>query len=231
MSTVGSYRGPNIVTRGLVLHLDAASPNSYYSPNGGTVWKDVSGNGNDSTLVNSPAFADDTFLLDGTDNYINCGDTFPSGSQNITLSIWLYRRDQVVNDYFISKGTASDGTPGSTFYMINGPSYVRFVATDTTPTRSTNVEHYGLVTDQWYNFTYTYDGTIIIGYRDGENPVTNTSISGPLQYVNQPILIGTHKYGGRHPQADIGSFSLYNRALSAQEVLQNFNATKDRFGL
>ena len=231
MSTVGSYRGPNIVTRGLVLHLDAASPNSYYSPNGGTVWKDVSGNGNNGTLVNGTTFSNDAFVFDGVDDHINCGDILPSGSQNITISIWMYKFDAVVGDYILSKGTASDGTAGSTFYIVNGSTYVRFTATDTTPTRSTNVEHYGINLNQWYNFTYTYNGSTIVGYRDGANPVTNTSISGPLNYLNQPILIGTHKYGSRYPQMDIGSFSLYDRALSAQEVLQNYNATKDRFGL
>ena len=230
-STVGNYRTENIVTRGLVLHLDAGNPNSYYGPSNSTVWKDLSGNANNGTLVNGPTFNDRAFVFDGVDDYVDCGDILPLGFQNFTINIWIYRRDGIVGEYIFSKGSAAAGVAGSSFYMVNGSTYVRFSATDSTPTRSSNIEHSGITTNQWYNFSYTYDGFTLSGYRDGSNLKTNTSILGPILYINQPIKIGTHTYGSACPQMDVGFFSIYNRALSPTEIQQNYNALKSRYGL
>ena len=90
---MGFYRGPKIVTDGLVLALDAANKKSY--PGTGTTWQDLSGNGNDATLVNSPTFGTTNggrFEFDGTNRYL----TFPEISftnQDFTLEFW----GQIVN--------------------------------------------------------------------------------------------------------------------------------------
>jgi hypothetical protein len=69
------FTGPNIVTDGLVLYLDAANQKSY--PGTGTTWNDLSGNGNNGTLVNGPTFNSDnngSIVFDGVDDYVNFGD-------------------------------------------------------------------------------------------------------------------------------------------------------------
>ena len=66
--------GPDIVENGLVLHLDAADTNSY--PGSGTLWTDLSGNGNNGTLTNGPAYSSNNkgyFSFDGTDDYVDTG--------------------------------------------------------------------------------------------------------------------------------------------------------------
>ena len=227
-----AYYG-NISTDGLVLNLDAARKDSYNRT--GTTWNDISGNGNNGTLTNGPTFDSEDYgsiVFDGVDDYVNLGDVlFPSGTTDFTIDIWVNFKDSVVNDYVFSKGSAAAGIAGSTFYMVTGTNYVRFTATDSTPTRSTSVEHQGVVINQWYNFTYTYNGTTITGYRDGGNIMTNTSITGSLQYVNQPIRIGTHTYGSANPNMDVSNFKIYNRALTQDEITQNFNALRGRYGI
>ena len=60
------YTGPNIITDGLVLHLDAANPKSY--PGTGNIWSDLSGNGNNGILTNGPTFSDGAIVFDGGDD-------------------------------------------------------------------------------------------------------------------------------------------------------------------
>ena len=55
MSTVGNWRGPSIVKDGLVLYLDAGSPNSYFNKTS-TTWKDMSGSASNGTLINGPTY-------------------------------------------------------------------------------------------------------------------------------------------------------------------------------
>lgn len=66
------YTGPNIVTDGLVLYLDAANTKSY--PGSGTTWNDLSGNGNNGTLINGYIFnsiGNGNLVFDGSNDYVN----------------------------------------------------------------------------------------------------------------------------------------------------------------
>ena len=74
------YTGPNIVTDGLVLYLDAANPKSY--PGSGTVWKDLSGNGNHFNLINGPSFNNFYINFDGVDDYVKSINTLDLSSYN-----------------------------------------------------------------------------------------------------------------------------------------------------
>jgi hypothetical protein len=87
---MASIGGPNIVTDGLVLALDAANTKSY--PGSGTVWKDLSGNGNNGTLINGPTF--DTGNLgsiefDGVDDWTSFGNILNTGTSDFTISAWV----------------------------------------------------------------------------------------------------------------------------------------------
>lgn len=86
-----SYYG-GIVTNGLVLALDAAKKDSY--PGSGTVWRDISGNGNNGTLTNGPTFNSGnggSIVFDGVDDYVEYGlITQMSNLINITVSYWYY---------------------------------------------------------------------------------------------------------------------------------------------
>jgi hypothetical protein len=235
MSTVQGGQG-NIVTNGLVLNLDAANPRSYPQPYNGTIWQNIAPVSSSLTgsLVNGVAYTGSNggaLVFDGVNDYVDLGNIlFPSGTISFTIDIWVYFKDLNVTDYIFSKGSGADGTIGSTFYLVGGPNYVRFTATDSIPTRSTNLE-YATPLNTWHNLTYTYNGSTITSYKNATIPFTTNSISGTLNYVTQPIRIGVHRYLSNFPSMDVSSFKIYNRALNASEVLQNFNATRARFGI
>ena len=234
MSTVGSYRGPNIVTRGLVLHLDAASPNSYYSPNGGTVWKDVSGNGNDVTLLNTPLHTGNAFNLDGTNSRARGGLSSFNWGNALSVFVWLkneggdYRG--VVNTGYYTNGNWEIRFGREDFFggTNNGTRLGCFVNTvDGFLLLSMNAElnevgHYGFV----------YNGQELVLYANA-SAQTSGSLTGNITSLENNLGIGSRHDGGGGQMfnSDIYTIQIHNRALSAQEVLQNYNATKDRFGL
>ena len=120
MSTVGNWRGPNIVKDRLVLYLDTNSPNSYKNGVFGTTWKDVSGSNYNGQLINGVAFNSDNggyFSFDGTDDYISLGNVtvapnlFPNTS-GFTWEGWLKFSGYTGNYRNIWFGNASGGNSG-----------------------------------------------------------------------------------------------------------------------
>jgi hypothetical protein len=102
---MGFFRGPNIVRDGLVLALDAASPRSY--PGSGTTWYDLSGNGNNGTLVNS-TFSNNVIQFDGTNDYVSVGNV---GSNSIkTVICWFSMNNVNTNMALFGFGTAASNT-------------------------------------------------------------------------------------------------------------------------
>jgi hypothetical protein len=228
---------PNIVTNGLVLNLDAINPNSY--PQSGTIWYDTSGNNNNGTLTNgtswTPNGAQTSFSFDGVDDYVNCGN--PSilnfnNQKNITVSSWIYPMGT-------SNSNANIITKAYQWYLnFNNDRKIRVGFYTSSNTFSTFYSNSILSLNQWYNVLWTYNGANIVLYInsivDTTTPETS-NISNGLG-VNCNVLLGaeanfcgspeTRYYNGR-----IANTQVYNRALTAQEVLQNYNALKSRFGL
>ena len=237
MSTVGSYRGPNIVTKGLVLHLDAASPNSYYSPNGGTVWKDVSGNGNDGTLVNGTTFADDSFDFDGSNDYILTGITQSFATTDFTLEAWVYPEfsSATYGRPIMTKNTTG-GCGVYDFALEYGRNANKFDLIADGGSASPGLFSTSLSPFNWYHVVATrkqigastYDVKLFVN-NNLEDSATGNYTGGN----GGAVVIGA--FGNCSPVGEwLGSITIaniYNRALTAQEVLQNFNSTKDRFGL
>ena len=82
----------NIITRGLILHLDASAPSSY--PGSGTTWSDISGNNHVGTLTNGPTFSTDgggSIVFDGTNDYVTIPDSpnwdFGTGEFSIEMAL------------------------------------------------------------------------------------------------------------------------------------------------
>ena len=230
-----SYYG-GIVTNGLVLLLDAAKKDSYAGS--GTLWSDISGNGNNGTLTNGPTFNSNnggSIVFDGIDDRVS-GTTINTG-QNFTVNCWIFptllgatRRALVGNGYpYTSRVgwflcTAGGGVNNTFFLSIGNDSSFRIAAANTL---STNTWQYvtGVVTNG--------GGTITL-YKNGETTNTaNSGISsGTITYTDNQFYIGwRHSTGGDPYTGRITQTTIYNRALSQQEVLQNFNATRARFGI
>jgi hypothetical protein len=229
-----AYTG-GIVTNGLVLNIDAAKRDSY--PGSGTSWRDIVSNTVTGSLINGPTFNSGNggyISFDGTNDYAELGNILFNSASTTTLDLWVNIPSMTVNRYIMAKGSGGDGI--YTFYMTTGPgpsgggsSYIRFTMGNQSGTVSTIIEYSSLVWGQWYNFTFTYNGSFVTGYRNAATP-QSSSLTGNLYTTTSPIRLASDKYLAVGA-ANISSFKIYNRALSANEITQNYNALKGRFGL
>jgi hypothetical protein len=229
MSTIG---GPNVVEDGLVLALDAGNTKSY--PGSGTVWKDLSGNGNNGTLINGPTFDSGnlgSIVFDGVNDTVNMG----IGNTFFPLPQFT------INTWFKSFGTVdTTGTSpslyGFTFGIrcIVGTSVLSFSVDNGSNLSGTSTTgNIPFRNGDWYNCTMTHTGTVNSMYINGQfNVSVNRTWSGTSRWPTNAWNLGRDNnnnnqfFFGQIPQCQI-----YNRALTAQEILQNYNATKNRFGL
>jgi hypothetical protein len=225
-----AYYG-GIVTNGLVLDLDAAKKDSY--PGTGTIGYDISPIQTNCTLstsgvsidINPPSFSQTVTIPSVTttrglgqvgtvDFWFQTKVTAPAAS-TITLfgafnsSLYIFKSNNFGDNtfWFISYGTFTGGYVGIT----NSPALV-------------------ITPNVWYNFTISLSSTGQYGfYRNGVALASGTAPS----FVSWNGFSGSYTFGNGLGAGNmvLGSMKMYNRFLSASEVLQNYNATKGRFGL
>ncbi len=232
MSTLGNWRGPNIIKDGLVLYLDPGSPNSYYNKTNTTI-KDISGNGNNGTLINGPTYTTNNgggISFDATDDYISINPI--NSSTQVTLNFW-FKVTSTPSDYvgLINKFNGVNTQRNRLLIqanlqrlyfepIINGVTYD--VISDSFPSILNNNTM----------CTMTWDGNKVLFYINGVSVMsTPYTLTGTLTSGTTNPTIGwgsntIYYFGG-----NIYNVLIYNRALTSQEVLQNFNSTKSRFGL
>jgi len=231
------FHSPNIVTNGLVLCLDAANKKSY--PGTGTTWTDLSGNGTIGTLTNGPTYSSangGAIVFDGNNDYVlvNSNASIPYGASARTVSIWFYTNTTTwqsdTNTLFFYGGGSDSNAFG--IDMDNYPSIQVFTwgGGGRDLTFSTTYSQMG-----WKNITVTYNGsTTILIYENGVFTQT-LALASPCNTTSSPVYIGaidpSTTAGDSYFDGRISQASIYNRALSAAEILQNFNAMRGRFGL
>jgi hypothetical protein len=207
--------GPRIVTDGLVLCLDAADRNSY--PGSGTKWYDLCGNTN-FTLHNGPVFNNNRFSCDGSNDSIISDSYFALTGSDITI----FNMDGFSysnNLYFFHSG-------GSHPFYIQGNSQGG-------GNRGITVVTGANLLDNWYFLTFTYNNTSYLfkGYINGSYVGQNV-FTHALDITNKIYLSNYIKSCGNcYTESDIAFLSINRKELSASEVLQNYQATKGRFGL
>ena len=221
---MGIARGPKIVTSGLLLALDAADKLSY--PGSGTTWRNLASNNFNCTLTNGPTFSGanmGSIVYDGVDDNATCN-LVTSDANNVTLEVW-FKATTLPGD----RGLIYNGNGGSSGYGL------QFGACGATSTTlyvffggvSCNVMSYaGMTTNTWYQAVYTRTTTPSISnilYINGISRSTNTT-SNPNAPAGSTLI--SSAFNG-----NISIARIYNRALTATEVLQNYNATKGRYGL
>ena len=224
-----------IVTSGLILNLQAGNPQSYSGS--GTSWYDASGSRNNGTLINGPTYSAATggaISFDGVDDYVVCNNSSVFNlTTNFTLSLtfsFTYSTQygtllgkQEGGGYGIEMNTPTvPNAIGGVFY-ING---AYRVVSDPVSNYSTNV---------FYNVAITYDGNNFYYYRNGTQ-VSTTAFSGSVTTTSEPFTLGANPNGGGTSfggflNGKIGEVKVYNRTLSAAEILQNYNAVKGTFNL
>jgi len=220
--------GPDINENGLVLYLDAANRKSY--PGSGTTWSDLSGNSNNGTLTNGPTFNSNnlgSIVFDGVDDYVGCGNNSSINlTSYITLSTWTKKSYGSSASVAIDKGRDNYGAWSLLFDVVANKVefHCRISGTNSSVTSNTS---YG--NNIWTNITTVFTGTNLLIYINGILDNT-TNISGTIGTNVIDFSIGKAN-DGFNWSGQVANVFIYNRSLSATEILQNYNATKSRFGL
>ena len=224
------HNSGRIVTSGLVLSLDAADRNSYVS--GSTTWFDLSGNNNSGSLVNGPTFSSDnggSIVFDGQNDYVDLGTTSISTTlSSLTLSLVLKISNINTKQAIISSYT-SIPQGGWGIELLTNNTFNFFGFSDTTNfTGVQTVQTYSL--NQIVNIACVYGSSIFTIYVNGAQMSSNSGVS--TIYRTSTIRLGSAPPTAVIPfQGSIYATQIYNRALSAQEVKQNYDAMKSRFNL
>lgn len=231
---MGTYGGPKIISDGLTLFLDAANHKSY--PGTGTVWNDLSGGGNTATLTNGPTFVsglDAQIVFDGSNDVVTIPD-YDYGRSGCTVSTWVKPFTDNQWGGFITKWQTGAGNNNEFLLGSNNgsssPYYPRFSIfnADNNTVNATGSEV--MSTNTWYYLVGTFDGTNSRVYLDGSLSATSGASSSALIKTYTPQVIKIAGFDtGWNQQINVAMVSIHNRALTAAEILHNYNATKHRF--
>jgi hypothetical protein len=220
---------PNIVRDGLVLNVDAGASISY--PGSGTTWTDISGNGNNLTLTNSPTWNSSGYFSTGSTGYFTGAGSasVPTGNSPYSMICWV----RVTGSWATARGIISiggfgtnnqsnalrTGDTGSVGNLIN---YWWFndLQISTNPA--------GLSVGTWFMVTAQFDGTNRRIWANTSNIASDTPTS---HNVTSTTIQVAKTYSTEYFQGDIAVAQIYNRALSAAEISQNFTALRGRYGI
>jgi hypothetical protein len=223
--------GPKIVSDGLILSLDASDRNSYSGS--GAAWNDLSGNGLNVTLVNSPTYITNpnSLLFDGVDEYGSTGNnTLISSTNSLSFDFWVKPTGTSTSSQTILGKDTNSSPSGHLLIRRVNSTDLRYNIANGSQNNSTNF-FVGSI-DNWVNIQITYNYTSG-DYNVYKNGVlfTNTTTASGFPLTNAPINIASYSGPPLPWTGNISVCKIYNRALSSQEVLQNYNALKSRFGL
>ena len=235
-----AYNSGSIITNGLVLCLDAANRKSY--PGSGTTWTDLSGRGNNGTLTNGVGYNSanrGSLVFDGVDDYVNFTDKpeFTFTDAKFSLEIFFrYVNKTDTDNSIIGKRDYGFTQREYNFYMYEPSSTptLRFIISSNLTANWTIVESSTIQKNTWYHAVATSDAGVGRIYLNGILNVTNNSMNSSTTNGTSPLTIGNAFNSGSALQYFNGSIPLariYNRALTAQEIQQNFNATRSRFSI
>ena len=223
---MGLSHSPRIVTNGLVLCLDAGNTKSY--PGSGTTWTDLSGSGSNGTLTNGPTYSSGnggSIVFDGIDDFVQC--TGSLTGTDATFIAWINRNGNQTSysGIIFSRSTQVSGmnfrlsdTLG--YHWASIPGTDQFVSNLTIPNLA------------WCMCAVSVSSTaatLYLGTSSGISSATNT-ISHTSTTIDD-IKLGQDDLGSRWYKGNIANAQIYNRALSAAEIQQNFNALRGRFGI
>ena len=216
------YNGPKIITNELVLCLDAGNSKSY--PGSGTAWSDISGNGNTGTLTNSPTFNSangGSIVFDGINDYTQT--SYTTQLNDFTICSWFKSASSIGYARIADKKYDTGFWFGSNNNSTLWGGGVK---------QNTNYNSITLSNNQWHFLVMVRSGTSLVVYGDGiTNKNTTVCGSGAVD-TTALSLGGTVNDGGGQRDwftGNIAQVTIYTRALSPTEILQNYNALKGRF--
>ena len=234
----GSISTP-IIADGLIFNIDAANRASYPAQRtfaiaeSGSCYNtlDLTQSGSfisDPQFITQPISAS-CWGFDGVDDYIDCGNDSSLHNPNFTISLWVYQPSTASSVEIISNGLGAWAAKDYGFNIGRYWSNYRFYIGDGTTSYDSSVT---ATADTWQHLFMSYDGTDVKTYLNG---VLDDTVAVPsINYSNSAqnsFIIGKSANSGLELTGNIANIQLYNRALSATEVLHNYNALKGRFGL
>jgi len=243
---------PRIVTDGLVLALDAGNTKSY--PGSGTSWSDLSGNGNNGTLENGVGYTADNggaLSFDGSNDYINTSLTYQNNN-DYTISCWIntsvtqrcgligFRRAYTATDWWQTQiyitGDNVAGTSGN-FLKLDDFNRNAGGSPEFPAQRSIFLNTESITTGTWKNIVVSSDSVGARLYINAELKAQENSTPSPTRFDAATFTIGAASnypsglLAGYYYNGKMSNAKFYSKALTPQEIQQNYNALKSRFGL
>ncbi len=224
-----------VSTNGLVYCVDAGFTPSYYTS--GSVWKDISLSGNTTTLFNSPSYSATSggFLRFSKSSSQYATSTNIGSISNWTIEAWVRFNSSLTGQVGMVVGNQFNGSSSLNFTMgTNGAPGSYNIQVGFFNGSWRNTTGFAPALNTWYHIIGTYDGSTIRQYVNGG------ASGGTLNYVGTPTSGGEIRLMRRWDDVvsssnlidgDLAIVRIYNRALSATEVSDNFNAQKSRFGI
>ena len=231
-SSKGRFITPeNIVTSGLILNFDSSKANSY-SGFGNTIY-DLSGFGNTGTLTNGPTFSGlngGAIVFDGSND--NIPFTFSNYGTTLSIEMWAKLKNFHLTmpfgfyeyDVFTFSGSLGFNTNNSDVYGISSTAVTNLGIAN-------NWTHY--IFEMRTDVSYTNNKIYINGNSQTLGTIVGTEDASKRTFNNGIGRISGYYFSPNSyaMSMDLSQFKIYNRALTQQEILQNYNATKSRFGL
>ena len=212
--------GPDIITNGLVLYLDAANNRSIVS--GSSTWFDLSRNGNTGSLINGPAYSSlngGSIVFDGGNDHVVGSISAALGSQ-FSLSAWFKKSNNNLANLFGFQGSPTlellvDQTNRLNIWDGAGDHFYNFTTT----------------INLWYNMTVVKNASNLLLYiNNTPTPVLN--FSATYSNSNTNLILAKHPVSNNgYLNGNISQMLIYNFALSQKQIAQNYHATKGRYGL
>ena len=227
---MGLHHSPRIVTDGLVLCLDAGNTKSYSGT--GTSWTDLSGNGNTGTLTNGPTYNSSNlgFFQFVTNDFAAIPNNVALDTQTPTVEVWVKTNETTQNGFWFEKGTVNSQY---SLFQSGGNILWRMIIGGSIRNLTTTTATY-MNTSNWYQVVGTYTSGTRRLYINGVLVNFDTQ-TGTIETNSGGMSIGV--YGGfngsrgYYYNGNLSSCKVYNRALTAEEIQQNFNATRGRYGI
>jgi len=232
---------PGIVTDGLVLYLDAANRKSYSGT--GTGWADILNTSN-GTLLNGATYQNNnsgTINFDGSDDVILIPNNLPFqfvNTQPFSINAWV-KWENTTGQFGSVLAFAQTSGPGYYFTLDAGGIRTNaffFDYWDGGPFRGIQGNENSILQNVWINLTATsgsnsandmkvYQNGILTSYTVRSDGAPNT-----VDYSGSNLQIGA-RGSSSYFKGNIAQVSMYNKVLSPQEIQQNFNALRGRFGI
>jgi len=202
----------------------------------GTTWGDLSGNGNNGTLVNGVGYSNGALSFDGVDDYVTLGTPSLMNGVQVPLTICVWAKANALGSYNVLWGVDKSTTGGGLYSMLRVDSgQIKYFTTNSSGGIQANGNVFSVSTGVWNFYAVTVSGTIsspsVTIYLNNSSSTLSYSTLSSSPDLTVDFRIGSNQRAGEDWNGNISNVMWYNRALTAAEIQQNYNALKERYNL